>query len=282
MSPTTPDLLVAAALISGYLFHHLCSWAYFRTLRFSGYRIFFLSAAWGAGFAVVGLLLAYGLAKWPLTAAPVGWFFDAFPPETFPYAGSAVLTLFVAWIAIQIGNRKVDRSAAKLRALKRHEDTLLVLLTEAATTADNLNEEGGHSDALLISMDDRKVYAGFVMEVPSAERSESFIKILPLVSGHREDSSLKPQFDWNYVELWGPGGELERDYDSFETWIPLQRIVSVRRFNPQVFSTHFDGEPDPPAAEASEAPDDSTTADRPTGWLSFLTLAMLTLAWKRR
>lgn len=56
---------------------------------------------------------------------------------------------------------------------------------------------------ILITLNNRKVYAGFVLELPYMnEREDWYIKLLPLRSGYRDEKILNLSMTHNYEEIW--------------------------------------------------------------------------------
>jgi hypothetical protein len=82
---------------------------------------------------------------------------------------------------------------------------------------------------LCISMADRKVYVGWVVSAPTLRLNDTYIALVPIMSGHRDSDSLRVEFDVSYP-IEHP---VEKHVDIEDTMLvlPIAEVHSARLFD---------------------------------------------------
>lgn len=93
-----------------------------------------------------------------------------------------------------------------------------------------------------ITVDDGKVYVGWPVHIAARlSGSDSFVKILPLSSGYREEATKKVTFTTFYEDVYerlaATASTDEPSYspDDFVKVIPISRIVVAGKFHPEAY-----------------------------------------------
>ena len=172
--------------------------------------------------------------------------------RSLPFSGS-----FVAAVVLGLGGAKVSNAwwGAKSeirRAIQDHGGDLRVFLHEAARNGVPVS----------LTMKNRKVYVGLVMRAPGLQEP-SYVRLLPTVSGYREERTLRLVFSTPYEHVYedlerrqAAGEKLAVDISSFVIILPLENIDSANQFDIDVYARHFAGapgvgRPSPPPAGAT-------------------------------
>lgn len=98
---------------------------------------------------------------------------------------------------------------------------------------------------VMFTMNDSKVYVGWVIRAPNPVESRKAVRILPLVSGYRDSKLRVLQFTTDYVGLIdkisdnSPESSLNHlDFEDLEIVLPIDCIVSSHPFDFQAYG-HF-------------------------------------------
>ncbi len=153
----------------------------------------------------------------------------------FVYSGSLLATLALGIFAGLVFRRFSSDEQAIRRAVRDYGGELLKLLQEAFESRTPVS----------ISMRNRKVYVGLVIASPSLSTTYLYTKILPSVSGYRDDTQ-RINFTTSY---WHVYEDLERrmavgerptvDVGSFGIVLPLEEIVSANFFDEDSYTRYF-------------------------------------------
>lgn len=240
-------LLLLFSLAGGYAFLQLCHFSKHRWDALEWERNFFEAALVGAALFLVARLTILLLGGMPAAVVVRDVIRAAMP---FPLAASFTATLVLAFSLAWLVNLRVPRERAIHRAVMRHGGELLILLQHAAR----------HSLPVSLTMTHRKVYVGFILAPPSAKYP--YTKLIPTVSGHRDEATLNVVFDTPY---WPVYEDLERrrrageqagvDVDSFGIVLPLAEVCSANLFDEDTYVRYFNAAaPDATGAETEAAP----------------------------
>ncbi len=91
--------------------------------------------------------------------------------------------------------------------------------------------------AVIITLSSRKVYAGYIWELPNLEIKMNSILILPTMSGYRDSATLDVKFTTNYVTAWKNNVSEARN---FSLVVPIASITSAALFDETLYNTHFE------------------------------------------
>ena len=239
-----PFNLLLLPLLSGYLFTHLTYCTRFRAYGLSSYRLILNSALYGLGFAI----LAHFLTRLALnvdTLGPAIGVWKGFAP--FPFSGSAVGSLGVAYAASLLVNQIQKKTKSSQAAINRHGDYLMKLLHGAQR----------EKKTVMLTLSDRKVYVGYVVLDLNLKPEMPYVSILPTASGYREKDTLRVHLTVSYGDLYGEiAGGLRDDVaiEDFEVLVPTSMIVSARIFSLRVYREYFGDRPNPRDTERQDEP----------------------------
>ena len=180
-----PWNLLLLPLLGGFSFLHVCYRFRFRSQRLQGYRLLFESAVVGVGLSIVARLIILG-------ATQTSWGKDlaalCAPILPFPFAGTAMAALLLGLTTPFLINLRINRERAKQIAVEEFNDSMLRLLYEATR----------RNKLILITLDNRKVYVGYVLNAPNLERESVHVGLVPLLSGYRDHTTLEIHFNVDY------------------------------------------------------------------------------------
>ena len=233
-------LLFALPLVGGLIFSSHWNFTRWRVAREEGHRLYFRAVFWGAViFALVAIARPCVEGVVPLVSSAVTYLKALIEPMakdelTAPALADLTITCFVAmlsgWPLAKLLNFAFPEREWIRRAIEK--DDLEKLLLRAA------DEEV----PLCVTMDDRKVYVGYVVEGFDPALGRKSILILPLISGYRDEDTLEVNFTTFYTYLYGAREAMDRtaplpaplDYLTAEDFIivlPVDRIASYRLFD---------------------------------------------------
>jgi hypothetical protein len=231
-----PTNVLLLPLLAGYWFVHNFYYTRYRAQRLDGYRLLLESALTGVGFAIIGRLAAKLLtaSTWSLPRWLANLWISLAPVDV-PFLGSATMALSIALIAPFALNRLLHlcgwtRDAAQRDAIARSGNGLLKLLHRAS------NEER----AVSITLSNRKVYVGMIVEAPNLEPHDRFVTIIPLFSGHRNSDTLELTFTVEYLKHYL---DESLDWEDFIVVLPLDSVQMASFFDQKVYQQYFVGSP---------------------------------------
>jgi hypothetical protein len=214
-------------LSGAFVFLYRCHYTSYLAARTEGRQLLFRVGA----AASCLLLLSYALLAVGEVLLPepiVSWtkqtwtaLFSAFGvPFLYVYLGVFVLGPVLAFIA----NRLYDADKASTMAIRRYGTETEKLLLQAM-----------ESGALVsVTMENRKVYIGWPAYSPDLRHEASQFRILPAVSGYREEGSLELRLTTQYLDIYErirQGQMSHLKADDFEVALPLEKVVSANLFS---------------------------------------------------
>ena len=153
-----PWNLLILPLLGGFCFLNLCYRFRFQAQRLSGYRLLIQSAVVGVVLSGLARLLTYGIAKTDWAQPILKTYLEIFP---FPFAGTAIAAFLLGvTLAFPVNRWIFDKAHAKRMAVEQLKDPMLRLLYDAA----NMRRP------VFVTLDNRKIYVGFVIDSPNLER----------------------------------------------------------------------------------------------------------------
>lgn len=249
-------LLFALPLVGGLIFCSHWNYTRWRVVREDGHRLYFRAILFGSILFVIVAALRYYLE--PLSP---NWsaFVNAIKIAIKPMAKEAAtataisdlaitcfLAMFAGWPFAKILNLGFWNSVWLKRAIRK--DDLEEFILDAAE----------NEIPISATMDDGKVYVGFVTEGFDPAIGRKCIRLLPLLSGYRDSKTHKLTFTTFYTKLYGDGpinGSKPRPLPvplnhltagDFITLLPADRIASYRLFHALAYQEFQKSEPKEP------------------------------------
>jgi hypothetical protein len=162
-----------------------------------------------------------------------------------------------------IANLFFHRKAAQDWAIHHYGSNLLRLL-HTATKYEML---------VSVTLDNRKVYVGFVITAPNLQSNDQYVQLLPVLSGYRDAGDLRLKFTTNYAQVYPEvytAGKL--DPSDFIVIFPTGSIRMASLYDPSIPTKLFDvkeevaDKPLTPAADTTkqlmDSPKVATTVKR--------------------
>lgn len=234
-----PGNLLILLLVAGYCFLHLFAYTKYRAQRLDGHRLIFESALLAIPLSGIGRLAAYCLAKldwvravWANIAPP----FDFFGTALLAVLAGVCIPLALNWIADAAdgwdGFRSIlarfwvfSNRRALSTAMRRHGSELHRLLYTA------LDEER----LVAITLDNKKVYIGYVYGAPKLEPHDVYVALIPLFSGYRDAVSLELKLTQDYLAAY-EGDPNSQEEGEFVVALPLNQIRIASFFDPDSYA----------------------------------------------
>lgn len=242
-------ILAVAIATSGYVLASKCLLNRYRVARQSGHRLYLSSLKYGVYAFFPALLLT--------------WLLSLVAPSINAPNTSAALTLFVAIAFTEWYNRNPSREQwLKFLQLlpdllnqplsKSYQRLLEIYPIDEMRKSLALWEAWQENDIELIcayaasefkpvavTLETKKVYVGMVSDTIEPSDQDSYLSILPLYSGYRDDTQT---FKLNYryttliKGLLGEGDdEIIDNALDYAVAIPLDRIVTIHAFNEDLY-----------------------------------------------
>lgn len=223
-----PSNLLLLPLLAGYWFICTCHILKFRSQQYEGYRLLLHSAALGVLFIGAARFATYELNFLPPLAGFREWWHDFLP---IPYAGTAILSVPLGYVAALIGNSFYPVEAAKAKILSDQSTDELAKLLHSAMT---------RTIPVAITTDSRKFYIGYVVRTPNFSPVERTFALLPMASGYREPTVLSFRFTTDYMKAYqqGPQDPSKEDLD-LTIVLPYASIKAANVFNPKTYERVF-------------------------------------------
>lgn len=232
-------------LLAARLFRDRCYYRRFRAQRLDGHRYLLeigQSALWlGAAARLTTLAAAM------LCPDVEAWWHAVWPPEQFPYGGTGIASLVLAETAATLLNvrpalvdwSQIRRQAAGIfdaigRIRRRNLDAAVgIAIHRHGNALDRLFYRAAKQALpIAVTMRNRKVYVGFVVDAPNLYREKRYLGLLPLAGGYREPETLRFRLDTNYSELLQP----EVDPEAHQIVLPIGEIDSANVFDPSTYA----------------------------------------------
>lgn len=249
-------LLFALPLVGGLIFCSHWNYTRWRVAREDGHRLYFRAVLFGAIlFVVVATLRYYVEPCFPALVTFVGVVKNAIKPMAKEAAAATAvsdlaitcfLAMFAGWPFAKLLNLAFWKQTWLKRAIK--EDDLEEFILYAAE----------NEIPIAATMDDGKVYVGFVTKGFDPAIGRKCIRLLPLISGYRDSKTHKLNFTTFYTELYGdatisdsepkalPAPLSHLTAADFITLVPADRIASYRLFDALAYQEFQKSKPDEP------------------------------------
>ena len=235
-------LLIAIALVAGFLFTNLHIPARYSQKRSTGWNSYFHVASWGTLFGILSAiicivcdyinllnLLSLYFFKLPLDLGGLSVDLDSIKSAIW-----AVLTLCISMMFGAISkiyylifsDKRFDLIAH--HAEKCHLDTIIL---QAAAT----------SFPILITLKSRKCYVGLCYGEPeSHDERGAYIAFLPLLSGYRDKDTLSLELTTNYQKHYEVNGIESDEHEhlclgDFKSVIPKSELESLSFFDLETY-----------------------------------------------
>ena len=136
------------------------------------------------------------------------------------YLGVFVLGPLLAFIV----NRLYGADRASTRAIRNYGTETEKLLLKAMETG----------ALVLVTLENRKVYIGWPAYSPDLRHESNQFRILPAVSGYREENSLELHPTTQYLDIYErirQGQVTDLQANDFEVVLPLDKVISANLFS---------------------------------------------------
>ena len=298
-------VLFFVPLLAGYLFANTWQLTKYRAAREESQRLYFLAAFYGIFIAICAFLSCMALlplAEASITRAgqllielaPLSLLI-ATPESALPKAVHAGLmacflgmtliwgctlgialngiTAIVIAIAAWLGKSVPDGSWTQRAALclaRAINPVLLAIRNRGDDIEHLLVRSVERTMPIQVTLNSRKVYVGNVVEMVEPQNDRKTLRLLPLLSGYRDENDFSLVFTTEYTRIYeqvlkpaesATDGTPALQIEDFEIVVQLRDVVSINLFD---FNTylHF-SEPDD-AAAAADKPDPDLPAPRTT------------------
>jgi hypothetical protein len=218
--------LLVFVLAGAFLFLYGCHYTAYLASRAESRQLLFLVGAVAVALIFLSrFLLLTGEVVLPeaaLSFAQWAWsvFFSPFGVPNLPtYIGAFLLGPLLA-LAV---NRFYGADRASTRAIRRYGAETEKLLLEAM-------EDGW---LILVTLEGRKVYIGWPVYSPDLRRETNDFRLLPAVSGYRDEQTLELRLTTQYLDAYEQirqGVMTGLQANDFETVLPLRAVVSANFF----------------------------------------------------
>jgi hypothetical protein len=236
--------LFALPLVGGFVFCSKWNFTRWRIAREEGHRLYFRAIFFGALiFSLVALTHPHVHNFSPRYAGAVATVKEFARPLVKQGAGAEAfadltavcfISMLAGWPLAWLLNLIFWRSYWLRRAILK--DDVEAFLLDAAE----------RDNSIAVTMDDQKVYVGFVVEGFDPTIGRKCIELLPLMSGYRHSETHVVKFTTFYTELYGPNESMNQsaplppplEYltpEDFITLLPVDRIASYRLFHPSAY-----------------------------------------------
>jgi hypothetical protein len=233
-----PSNLLILPLLAGYCFLHLLAFTKYRAQRLDGHRLIFESALVAIVLCTVGRVAAYWLLQipqvansWKAISPPV----DYFGTGVLSIAAGVVIPLGLNWMGERFDRYKRVREflgrfrvfsnrRALSTAMQRHGSGMHRLLYRA------LDEER----QVAITLDNKKVYIGYVYSAPKLEAHDAYMALIPLLSGYREAATLELKLTQDYLSVFEGDGNIKKE--DFVVVLPLGQIRMASFFEQAAYT----------------------------------------------
>jgi hypothetical protein len=217
--------LFLLGLVAGFNFIKEWEVTRYQLAREDGHKLYFRAAFWGLAVSIstAALILTFAYLGTSIYHNQLSHPFDA-PTEL------VLLTLIVspitAYAFAKVLNRFVNKLEHYYDALKENE--FEYMLVTAMTT----------EFMVMITMEDSKIYVGWVYQVSDPAKAErKYFSIIPVMTGFRNERR-EVEFTTYYNELYQLTNDAlaHLDINHFAVVLPVHRLVSCRLFDADAYS----------------------------------------------
>lgn len=204
--------LAFAIAASGFIIATQCYKFKFEVARQSGHRLYLT-------------VITYGF----LPAIPASVLLLFFiPPESSAYPLWLALIILIISIAFTIWHNKHTPDAKQTALLKAWKQDDLESVCSAALL---------HFRPVAVSLENRKVYIGYVADTLEPSEDASYISIIPIRSGYRDKETMQLRLTHKYDSIITALFEGKTDVDErYLIVIPRNRIMTINIFNDHLYS----------------------------------------------
>ena len=264
--------LLLMPLIGGFIFSKACVVTKFACAREEGHRLYFRAGFHAVFLFGVAVLLRqyllnhsehYGRLELTISQIVAPLLEDKNHSYQIPLSLVCIYAMLLGWPLAKIINLPVRKTYFLEEALAQNpiEDLLYWSVVDEKPVA--------------ITMDNRKVYIGYIVETPDPEKEMKAISILPLASGYRTKESSKLQITTDYESVYRSdagnetadkidesgiedskdedAGEGEIDPNDFVVVLPVNRVHSLNLFDFTAYAKFQSQLPTHPAPLADES-----------------------------
>ena len=156
----------------------------------------------------------------------------AFNPFNYSGLGFSIFTLFVGVFLAHILNLLIPTNLMLKITIKLWGDEFERLFYKS------MREKEIENGLLMITMDNGKVYIGYVNKISKPLVNQQ-IEIIPYISGYREEETKilhLPIFYFDILEYYIDGKKKKKIDDEIGIILPKDRIISASRFSIEVFN----------------------------------------------
>lgn len=232
-----PFNLLLFPLLAGFIFVTFWNRTKIRAARYEGYRLIFYSSIWGAVFLFLSILL--------LQIPYIGTFLDGlmsfyFEPfysryEGFDLAFVSFILGSVSWLPLNFIFRREREYAQAVKLFGSRFEKLLLRAIQ-------------NNSMVAVTLSNRKVYIGYVLEDINPENDRAFLTLFPMLSGYRSGEDLSVTITTNYAEIYqelmeDPNNQegrfsIIKAYD-FRICIKASDIVSINGYDTSIYNHFF-------------------------------------------
>jgi hypothetical protein len=237
-------LFVLLPLLAGYWFTQSFALTEILSQRFDGFHRLWFTAGFAVLFACGGRL-ATVLLHWTPAGPPLEqiWFL-LFPPQYFPYSGSAAAAALLGAGAscLLLSWRSASRTrgvAQPARLVTRFKTVVSDPFEGYAWAAhilqdhlvDLLIETTRRKGFVMVTLDNRKVYLGAVIRYPALFPDRAYLGLLPAYSGFRRPDNFRVEWTVDYTSVW-TGNNADFRLGDLLVVIPTDRIHTAQSYDP--------------------------------------------------
>ncbi len=162
--------------------------------------------------------------------APVQNFAHAIWPV--PFAGTDLGAFLAAVVLAELSSRAIKSDRINTWVINNFADEMVKLLYGSMLQLKPVS----------VTLDTRKVYIGFVQGVPSLNPNKAFVRLLPVVSGYREQDDLTFRPTTYYADALRAAEEAGSISD-FVIVIPLTTVKTANLFSRSMHLRFFAAKP---------------------------------------
>ena len=231
--------LLFLPLVGGYIFAKTWLASSYAVARTDGHRLYFHSAFYAPFLFLCAVLLRSFLhvaflpyREFESEVASLVMPFLKDPDKTYQVPLTFVCTyaLALAWPMAALLNLIRHQDKWVNAAVRKSNDDVEILLHECLRSI----------QPIFLSMENRKVYVGFVVKTVEPTDKRKTISILPLVSGYRDTNTLSVNFTTDYERIYPspdrPPELSHLDVKDFVMVLPADKVNSMHVFDLAAFS----------------------------------------------
>lgn len=243
-------------IIGGYVFSRFWIVTKYQTIRETGHALYFRAAFYGILFSFLAIPLRIVILKYlPEYGQLEHYFLSAQYNQPSPSLQASLIGVTIGafvlgttvWIPLNWLVLPSQRVKIFQNALKENDVDRLLF--------DTILE----SKPVMISLENGKVYVGFCLTtVNTWANRKTTVALLPMVSGFRDPKTHTLTFTTDYLTFFEaldadqPDGEDPMFSGEFEVVLPVERIVSVQRFDLEAYDRFNQEELDADEEEAEQ------------------------------